>query len=66
MDSWIYKYSTRPAYKSEYLYLLPNRLYTELLPIFCYVMSHWTIDQAIFSAIDWHFTMAWFAASLLK
>ena len=33
---------------------------------FCYVMSHWTIDQAIFSTIDWHYTIAWFAASLLK
>ena len=31
---------------------------------FCYVMHHWTIDQAIFSTID--FTMAWFPASLLK
>ena len=29
-------------------------------------MSQWTIDQAIFSTIDWHYTMAWFPASLLK
>ena len=29
-------------------------------------MSHWTIDQSIFSTIDWHYTMAYFLASLLK
>ena len=29
-------------------------------------MSHWTIDETIFSTIDWHYTMAWFPASLLK
>ena len=33
---------------------------------FCYAMSHWTIDQAIFATIDWHYIMAWFPASLLK
>ena len=33
---------------------------------FCYVMSHWTIDQSISFTIDWHYTMAWFPPSLLK
>ena len=31
-----------------------------------YVMSHWTIAQSIFLTIDWHYTMAWFPALLLK
>ena len=34
--------------------------------MFCYVISHRTIDQAIFSTIDWHYTMAWFPTALLK
>ena len=34
--------------------------------MFYYVVSHWTIDQSIILTIDWHFTMAWFHASLLK
>ena len=46
--------------------LLPNRLYTEKLSIYCYVRSHLTIDREIFSTIDWHHTMAWLPASLLK
>ena len=29
-------------------------------------MSYRTIDQAIFSTIDWHYTMAWFPVSLLE
>ena len=32
----------------------------------CYVMSHSSIDQEIFSTIDWHFTKAWSPTSLLK
>ena len=36
------------------------------MSIFCYVMGHLTIAQSIFLTIDWHFTMAWFPASLLK
>ena len=29
-------------------------------------MSHLSIDQSLFSTIDWHYTMVWFPASLLK
>ena len=29
-------------------------------------MSHWAIDLSIFSTIDWHYTVAWLPASLLK
>ena len=29
-------------------------------------MSHWTIDRSINLTIDWHYTMAWLPASLLK
>ena len=32
---------------------------------FCYVMIHLTIAQAIVFDIDWSYTLAWFAASLL-
>ena len=63
----IYLVFTSKSTNALYLFFYYPTVYIRSIFFnFCYVMSYRTIDQAIFSTIDWHYTMAWFPVSLLE
>ena len=68
--SWLVHNESQTKYSSvessSIISIITQQSICGVIVFFCFVMSHWTINQSIFSTIDWHHTMAWFPASLLK